>query len=105
MERYAWKAILKDGKKEEYIRRHKEIWQELVSVLKQAGIENYSIWLVGNELFGYYECKYGIEFASKTQRESSVVARWNAFMNDVMEMPLDEKTGAQPLLENVFCLN
>ena len=27
MERYAWKAILKDGKKEEYIRRHNEIWR------------------------------------------------------------------------------
>ena len=40
MERYAWKAILKDGKKEEYIRRHNEIWEELVEVLKNAGIEN-----------------------------------------------------------------
>ena len=40
MERYAWKAFLKEGKKEEYIRRHNEIWEELVAVLKEAGIEN-----------------------------------------------------------------
>ena len=26
MERYAWKAILLEGKKEEYVRRHNEIW-------------------------------------------------------------------------------
>ena len=70
MERYAWKAILKEGKKEEYIRRHNEIWGELVELLKSAGIENYSIWLCGNELFGYYECKYGVDFAGKTQAES-----------------------------------
>ena len=104
MERYAWKALLKEGKKEEYIRRHNEIWDELVQVLKEAGIENYSIWLNGNELFGYYECAKGKEYSSKVQSESLVVARWNEFMKDVMDMPLDEKTGAQPLLEQVFYL-
>ena len=102
MEKYAWKAILKEGKKDEYIRRHDEIWPELVEVLKNAGIENYSIWLVGNELFGYYECSKGIAFAGKMQAESPVVDKWNEFMKDVMDMPIDEKRGAQPLLEQVF---
>ena len=104
MEKYAWKAILKEGKREEYIRRHDEIWPELVEVLKNAGIENYSIWLCGNELFGYYECAKGIEFAGRTQAQSPVVDKWNEFMADVMDMPIDEKTGAQPLLEQVFNL-
>lgn len=104
MERYAWKAILKDGKREEYIRRHNEIWQKLVAVLKEAGIENYSVWLNGNELFGYYECKKGVDFAGKVQAESDVVKEWNIYMQDVMEMETDERTGAQPLLEEVFYL-
>jgi hypothetical protein len=34
MEKYAWKATLKEGKREEYIRRHNEIWQEMVDYLK-----------------------------------------------------------------------
>ena len=105
MEKYAWKAILKEGKKEEYIRRHNEIWPELVEVLKNAGVQNYSIWLCGNELFGYYECAKGIEFAGRTQAESPVVDRWNEYMDDIMIMPIDEKTGAQPLLEQVFNLD
>ena len=50
MERYAWKATVKEGKIAEYRRRHDEIWQEMKDVLKEAGICNYSIWLVGNEL-------------------------------------------------------
>ena len=104
MERYAWKAILKEGKKEEYIRRHNEIWEELVAVLKEAGIQNYSIWLVGNELFGYYECTKGIDYSSKTQANSPIVKKWNEYMKEVIDMPLDEKTGAQPLLEQVFYL-
>ena len=104
MERYAWKATLKEGKTEEYIRRHDEIWPEMVELLKSAGVENYSIWLCGNELFGYYECSKGVAFAGKTQAESPIVAKWNEYMQDVMEMALDEKTGAQPLLEQVFYL-
>ena len=104
MERYAWKAVVKDGMKEEYVRRHNEIWPELVEVLKQAGIVNYSIWNVGNELFGYYECEKGADFAAKTQADSPVVDKWNEYMKDVMVMEMDPVTGAQPKAEEVFYL-
>ena len=104
MERYAWKATLKQGKKEEYIRRHNEIWKELVEVLKSAGIENYSIWISGDILFGYYECKKGKDFAAKVQAESEIVKKWDEYMKDVMDMTMDENTGAQPLMQEVFYL-
>lgn len=105
MEKYAWKAIVKDGCLAEYRRRHDEIWPELVEVLKIAGIRNYTIWNVGNELFGYYECEKGVDFAAKTQAESPVVARWDKYMKDVMIMEMDPATGAQPLLRKVFELD
>ena len=104
MERYAWKARLKDGKREEYKRRHDEIWQEMKELLKSAGIRNYSIWNVGDELFGYYECDKGIAYAAKVQAESPIVAKWNQYMKDVMEMDTDPETGAQPLMTEVFFL-
>lgn len=104
MERYAWKALVKEGKLEEYKRRHAAIWPELVKVLKEAGIANYSIWNVGNELFGYYECEKGCGYAARVQAESAVVDRWNAYMKDVMEMEPDPVTGAQPRLTEVFRL-
>lgn len=47
----------------------------------------------------------GIEYAAKIQSESAVVKRWNEYMKDVMYMPPDEKTGAQPLLTRVFDFN
>ena len=102
MEKYAWKAIVLEGKLEEYRRRHDEIWQEMKDVLAEAGIKNYTIWNVGNELFGYYECEKGVEFAARVQNESPVVARWNEYMKDVMIMEADPETGAQPKLECVF---
>ncbi len=104
MERYFWRAKIIDGKKEEYIRRHNEIWQEMKDILKQAGICNYSIWIDGNDVFGYYECKFGVDFAAKTQNESKIVLKWNEYMKDVMVMGRDEKTGAQPKADEVFYL-
>ena len=105
MERYAWKAVVKEGCLEEYVRRHQEIWPELVELLKQAGVCNYSIWNVGNELFGYYECAKGVDFAAKTQAESPLVDKWNEYMKDVMIMEMDQVTGAQPMLTEVFRLD
>ena len=104
MDRYAWKAILKPGMKEEYKRRHDEIWPEMVELLKNAGIKNYTIWNVGDELFGYYECEKGLDYAAKVQAESPIVDRWNEYMKDVMDMPLDPDTGVQPKLERMFFL-
>ena len=102
MEKYAWKAIVLDGMLDEYIKRHDEIWPEMKQVLEDAGIVNYTIWNVGNELFGYYECEKGIKYAAKVQNESPIVDKWNEYMKDVMVMEADPETGAQPLLKNVF---
>lgn len=102
MEKYAWKASIKKGCKEEYRRRHDEIWPELVEVLKNAGIRNYTIWNAGDELFGYYECENGVDFATKTQSESPVVKKWDEYMKDVLIMEMDPVTKAQPKLEKVF---
>jgi len=104
MEKFTWTAKLKDGMKQEYIKRHDEIWPEMVKVLKDAKISNYTIWIDGDTLFGYYECE-SVEFAAKTQAESPIVDKWNEYMKDVMEMPLDPVTGAQPLLVKVFTLD
>ena len=103
MERYAWKAIVLDGMLDEYKKRHDNIWPELVEVLKKAGIRNYTIWNVGNELFGYYECD-SIEEAARVQAESPVVDKWNEYMKDVMVMEMDPETGAQPLMKQMFFL-
>ena len=103
-QRYAWKAVVLPGMLEEYVRRHDNIWPEMKEVLKKAGIRNYTIWNVGNELFGYYECRNGVDFAAKTQNESPIVKRWDAYMSDILIMEKDPVTGAQPLLRQVFSM-
>ena len=105
MERMAWKGRIRPGCKAEYIRRHDEIWPEMKALLKSAGIRNYTIFANGEELFGYYECEKGIEFAERTQAGSEIVDRWNAYMADILELEMDPVTGAQPKLEPVFRLD
>lgn len=97
--------MIKEGMIDEYVRRHNEIWPEMVKVLKDAGIKNYTIWNTGCELFGYYECEKGVEYAAKVQAESPVVDRWNEYMKDILIMEMDPETGAQPLLKKVFTLD
>lgn len=101
MERYAWKATVLPGMLPEYTRRHDNIWPEMKQVLAQAGIRNYTIWNVGNELFGYYECD-SVEQAARVQADSPIVDKWNEYMKDVMVMEMDPVTGAQPLMKQVF---
>ena len=104
MERYAWRGRVKDGYIDEYRRRHAEIWPEMLAVLREAGIRNYTIFASGNELFGYYECEKGADYAAKVQAQSAVVDKWNEYMKDVMVMEMDPVTGAQPIMEQVFIL-
>ncbi len=102
MERMAWRGRIKPGMKHEYIRRHDEIWPAMKEILTRAGICNYTIFADGDELFGYYECKNGLAFAERTQAESPVIDKWNAYMRDVLELVMDPNTGAQPKMEQVF---
>lgn len=104
MEKYAWKGHVAPGMEQEYKKRHSEIWPEMVEVLKRAGICRYSIWMSGDELFGYYECEKGIDYAARVQAESEVVKRWDQFMEGILIMDKDPVTGAQPLMEQVFWL-
>ena len=102
MDRYAWRAKVKPGMLEEYVRRHNAIWPEMTQMLNDAGVHNYTIWNVGDELFGYYECEKGVEYAAKVQAESNVVKKWDEYMKDILIMEKDPVTGAQPLLTQVF---
>lgn len=55
-------------------------------------------------MFGYFECEKGVAFAEKHQAESPIVDKWNEYMQDVMTMVMDSKTGAQPKMKEVFYL-
>ena len=74
----------------------------MLETLHAAGITNYTIWNVGNELFGYYECTEGISYAARVQSQSDIVAKWDQYMSDILIIHKDPDTGVQPHLKKVF---
>ena len=105
MERYAWRGRVKEGCIEEYRRRHAAIWPEMKAVLKEAGICNYTIFASGNELFGYYECEKGVDYAVRYQNGSEVVQKWEEHMKDILFFENTGEGEAQPRLTEVFRLD
>ncbi len=99
--RFGFKMKLFPGFKEEYRKAHAEIWPELVRLLKEQGIGNYSIWLdeETNTLFAYQE-QPG-ESSSQDLSTTEIVRKWWKYMADVMETNPDNSPISIPL-EEVF---
>jgi len=99
--RFGFKMKMLPGFKEEYKKRHSEIWPELVHLLKNEGIGNYSIFLdeETNTLFAYQE--QSGESSSQDLGNTDIVKAWWKFMADVMETNPDNSPVTIPL-EQVF---
>lgn len=100
-EKYAFRMRLNPGMKAEYRKRHDAIWPELVTLLKEAGVSDYSIHLdeETNMLFGVLWRRDGHGMAELPKHP--VMQRWWAEMADIMETRADNEPIAVPL-ETVF---
>jgi L-rhamnose mutarotase len=99
--RFAFKMKLYPGFRQEYIKRHDEIWPELVKLLKGEGIGNYSIFLdeETDTLFAYQE--QSGESSSQDLGKTEIVQKWWKYMADIMEANPDNSPVTVPL-EQVF---
>jgi L-rhamnose mutarotase len=91
------------GKEEEYRKRHDAIWPELKSLLKETGVEDYSIFLdeETNILFGILKVEDKLKLDELPGHP--VMKKWWAYMKDIMESNPDNSPVSVPLKE-VFYL-
>lgn len=103
MQRVAFKMYLNEGQKQEYKRRHDELWPELQRLLKEAGVSEYSIFLdeETNTLFAFQKVSGG--GGSQDLGKTEIVQRWWAYMADIMRTNADHSPVAVSL-EEVFYL-
>lgn len=89
MQRKAFKMFLLPGFEQEYEKRHDEIWPELADLLKQVGIQNYSIFLDAPTLtlFAYLEAPDLSLLDTLPAQE--MMKKWWAFMGDIMQTNAD----------------
>lgn len=99
MQRIAFIMKLHKGFEEEYKKRHDAIWPELRDLLKQTGIEDYSIFLdeASGNLYGYL--RVADRAAMDELSKHPVMQRWWEYMKDIMEVHADASPVRIPLKE------
>jgi len=96
-ERFVFRMRLNPGQQEEYRRRHDEIWPELVSLLREAGVSEYSI-----DLDEETNCLIGVlvrtdDHGMDALPNHPVMAKWWTHMADIMETEESNAPVAVPL--------
>jgi L-rhamnose mutarotase len=103
MERVGFAMKLQPGQEAEYRRRHAAVWPELLAELRAAGARNYSIYLRGDDLFGYLEVEDFGRFR-RHMAASAVNDRWQNEMQGLIDPLTDPDTGFHRRLDEVFHL-
>ena len=70
-------ARLVPEKREEYLRLHSDVWPQVEATITECGIRNFTIFVLGDVIFGYYEYvgeDYEADQARMAQDEST--QRW-----------------------------
>jgi L-rhamnose mutarotase len=82
--RYGLTLDLKDAPEliAEYKRYHEKIWPEITKSIKDSGIEDMEIYLLGTRMFMVMEVneKFSFEAKAKADRENPKVREWEELM-------------------------
>jgi len=90
MERVCYTFELAEGQEEEYLRRHAEVWPEMIEALKASGFSNYTLFKRGREVIAYCEAEPTFDEAIAKLEATEVASRWNAYIRSVMSRSVDE---------------
>ncbi len=97
MKTIAFKMRLFPGCEAEYKRRHDEIWPELVKLLKEAGLSDYSIFLDEETLTLFATAKLTEPDGMAALAQHPVMLKWWAGNVDIMASNPDGSPHITPL--------
>jgi L-rhamnose mutarotase len=109
MKRFCLTLDLKDDPKliAEYKRYHEKIWPEITRSIKDSGIEDMEIYLLGTRMFMIMEVNESFSFQAKakTDQLNPKVQEWEGLMGRFQKLLPQAKPGEKWLLmERVFKL-
>jgi L-rhamnose mutarotase len=107
--RYCLALDLKDDPRliAEYKRYHEKIWPEITKSIKDSGIEDLEIYLLGTRLFMIMEVNDSFSFAAKAEadRNNPKVQEWEQLMWKFQKPLPQSKPGEKwILMERIFKL-
>ena len=109
--RYVFTVNLKDepGIVETYSRRHRDVWPEVQASLRQVGVEEMDIYLLGRRLVMVVEMRDGVDYRTAFTAHAASsprVAEWERLMTSLQERPSEARAGEWwAAMEPVFHLN
>ena len=105
MQRMGFLLKVRPERLDEYRRRHRAVWPEMLAALSEASWRNYSLFLRDDgQLFGYFETD-DVERALAGMASRDVNTRWQSEMAPFFE-PFDARPDQGLLrLEEVFHLD
>lgn len=99
MGRLAFRMKLFPGMEAEYRRRHDAIWPELVDLLHETGISDYSIFLDTQTLYLFGVLRIDQPMRMEELPKHPVMQRWWDYMKDIMDSNPDHSPVSIPLTE------
>ncbi len=81
MQRVGFRLQVRPEMMDEYVRRHAEVWPDMLQALRETGWTNYSLFLdrTDGTLFGYFETP-DLDAAKTGMASREVNERWQADM-------------------------
>jgi L-rhamnose mutarotase len=109
MRRYCLTLDLKDDPQliAEYEKHHRKIWPEITASIRESGIEDMEIYLLGTRMFMIMEVSESFSFEKKAaaDRENPKVQEWEQFMWKFQQALPQAKAGEKWLrMERIFKL-
>lgn len=103
--RVCFRSSIKPELIDEYRRRHAAVWPEMLRALKDAGWNNYSLFLGADGLLvGYVECD-DVDAARARMALTDVNSRWQAEMATLFRNSGQAPDEGFQVLEEVFNLD
>ena len=104
MEHVMFLQKVKEEKREEYIKYHKEAWKELLIATKKAGFERQILWLLGNNVL-IYSMAEDFNQAISNLKKTDIFKKWQKKMDELLEEAQDYSEKGKILeLEKIYDL-
>lgn len=107
MQRFGMVIKLKPEKIEEYKKLHNAAWPDVLKIISECNIRNYSIYLKNDHLFSYFEYT-GYEFKSDMEKMAAQPAtqKWWAVCKPC-QVPLENRENGEwwANMEEIFHLD
>ncbi len=92
----------------EYRRYHEKVWPEIIRSIKDSGIEDMEIYLLGNRMFMVIEAndKFSFDAKAEADRSNPKVQEWETLMDRFQQrLPGTKPEQKWLLMERVFKLD